>query len=118
MRAWLGQLVAAAVDPLMLMIAAPASSECHLRTCSPLALTAPLEPFAHVPPLNPTPQGAANSTCFRKLARFYAKDVKLMFPSLYATWGGEEASPAAAAAAATAGGGQQLVWRRSRMRLE
>ncbi|KAI7838203.1 hypothetical protein COHA_007997 [Chlorella ohadii] len=65
----------------------------------------------------PAFQGAANSTCFRKLARFYAKDVKLMFPSLYATWGGEEASPAAAAAAATAGG-QQLVWRRSRLRLE
>ncbi|PRW20331.1 pumilio-like protein isoform A [Chlorella sorokiniana] len=63
----------------------------------------------------PAFQGAANSTCFRKLARFYAKDVKLMYPQLYSEWGGEEAAGAAAAAAAA--GGHQ-AWRRSRLRLD
>lgn len=59
--------------------------------------------------LSPTiPQGAANSTCFRKLARFYAKDVQLMFPSLYNEWGGDETAPAAAAAAT-----REQQWRRS-----
>ena len=59
--------------------------------------------------LSPTiPQGAANSTCFRKLARFYAKDVQLMFPTLYNEWGGDEAAPAAAAAAT-----REQRWRRS-----
>lgn len=62
-----------------------------------------------VPMLSPTiPQGAANSTCFRKLARFYAKDVQLMFPTLYNEWGGDEAAPAAAAAAT-----REQRWRRS-----
>lgn len=74
----------------------------HTFMCSavPEAFWHRVIPLPHVPAPLTLPQGAGNSTCFRKLARFYAKDVKLMFPTLYSEWGGEEAGPAAAAAAA------------------
>lgn len=78
-----------------------------------------LRRMPHLP--SPFAQGAANSTCFRKLARFYAKDVKLMFPALHSSWGGEEGQAVVAGHAAAAGAdaaGSQQVWRRSQLWLD
>lgn len=77
-----------------------------------------LRRMPHLP--SPFAQGAANSTCFRKLARFYAKDVKLMFPALHSSWG-EEGQAVVAGHAAAAGAdaaGSQQVWRRSQLWLD
>ena len=98
------------------------SSRHHRRRRALPAGVAPLELPQGVQARNVGPQGGgqapdnarylpafqgANATCFSRLARFYAKDVALMFPALAAEEeeAGREAAAGAGAAAGEGGAG-------------